>query len=149
MSNKSPTASPHQVSPGPPAESIVARTSPPADRRSWTCQLYLYDAFAESKPEKYKCRLRLLASACGAAESTLGATVASASYISETGDISYNSQMPTVSSTSDGPPALISVESLLDQIWQKYDLDRDGCLNNIEIKNLVEDYTSQSVSEEY
>ena len=110
MSNKSPTASPHQVSPGPPAESIVARTSPPADRRSWTCQLYLYDAFAESKPEKYKCRLRLLASPCGAAESTLGATVASASYISETGDISYNSQMPTVSSTSDGPPALISVE---------------------------------------
>ena len=148
MSNRSPTVSPHQVSPGAPAESIIARTSPSVDRRSWTCQLYLYDAFAESKPEKYKCRLRLLASPCGAAESTLGATVASASYISETGDISYNSQMPTVSSTSDGPSALIC--GVFDgPNLEKYDLDRDGCLNNIEIKNLVEDYTSQSVSEEY
>ena len=107
MSNRSPTVSPHQVSPGAPAESIIARTSPSVDKRSWTCQLYLYDAFAESKPEKYKCRLRLLASPCGAAESTLGATVASASYISETGDISYDSQMPTVSSASDSPSALI------------------------------------------
>ena len=45
--------------------------------------------------------------------------------------------MPTVSSASDSPSALIPVESLMDQIWQKYDLDRDGCLNNVEIKNLV------------
>ena len=149
MSNKSPTVSPHQGSPGAPAESMIPRTNSPGGRRSWTCQLYLYDAFAENKPEKYKCRLRLLASPCGAAESTLGATVASASYISETGDISYNSQMPATSSASDGPPDLIPVEVLMDQIWQKYDLDKDGCLNNIEIKNLVEDYTSQSVSEEY
>ena len=125
------------------------------NKRSWICQVYIYDAFADNKPEKYKCRLRLLKSPCGAEEDSLGATVESASYISESGDVMYFSQIDgqpgkaNISPSPDDPQMLIPIESLLDLIWQKYDLDEDGCLNNVEIKRLVEDYTSQSVSEEY
>ena len=117
-------------------------------KKSWACQLFLYDAFVDNKPEKYKCRLRLLASPCGAEEKALGTTVESASYISETGTTLYNSQVEATAN-GENTSSLISVESLLDLIWQKYDLDGDGCLNNVEIKKLVEDYASTSVSEEH
>ena len=44
--------------------------------------------------------------------------------------------------------SLVTVEKLLDSIWQTYDVDLDGNLNAIELRNLFSKFIGQDVSEE-
>ena len=51
-----------------------------------------------------------------------------------------------------GPSSLkqssVTVDALLDSLWQKYDVDADGYLNAVELKALVGQFTGLDVSEE-